>query len=94
MAFQNNCPFLGKIIHVQRREYHDHKQNRVNPQENQARVQQNDGRSSNMNSTAISFSVADVADLAARLTLNYANQGNFNARQALPPRVPGINVSP
>ena len=45
-----------------------------------------DGRNMNANAPghphAISFSVADVADLAARLTLNYASQGNFNARQA------------
>ncbi|KAF8419737.1 hypothetical protein EV426DRAFT_719819 [Tirmania nivea] len=90
---ENNCPFLGKVIHVQRREFHD-KHPRIGVHGNQYRqfhIPMADGHNVNANVPghphAISFSVADVADLAARLTLNYASQGNFNTRQAgLDPR--------
>ncbi|KAF8470124.1 hypothetical protein BDZ91DRAFT_847275 [Kalaharituber pfeilii] len=80
---ENNCPFLGKIIHVQRREFHDKPNSMSSAVENpfnQIRLTPaGDGRSNTV--PPISFSVADVADLAARLTLNYATHANFNPRQ-------------
>ncbi|KAF8436188.1 hypothetical protein BGX38DRAFT_99410 [Terfezia claveryi] len=84
---ENNCPFLGKVIHVQRREFHDKlpRMSVYGDQYRQFHIPMTDGRNMNGNTPghphALSFSVADVADLAARLTLNYASQGNFNARQ-------------
>ena len=71
---------MGKIIHVQRREFHE-KNARLNDNYPFTLQAIGDHR---VPGQPVTFSVQDVAELAARLTLNYAH---FNQR---PPHLMGM----
>ncbi|KAI5801706.1 hypothetical protein DFH27DRAFT_557670 [Peziza echinospora] len=77
---ENQMLFLGKTIQVQRREFHE-KNARLNDNYPFALHAIGDHR---VPAQPVAFSVHDVADLAARLTLNYAQ---FNQR---PPHLLGM----
>jgi hypothetical protein len=87
---QDGSNFLGSIIHVQKREIHkkhirgpftSHRQHQ-GPSRNEEQTYPG-GPDNNMTVPSFSFSLKDVADLAARLSVQIASQHGLNRHQSM-----------